>query len=146
MFFLMLALLAGIFSGMQGPINGGLGSKIGALEAALFNFLTGTFLLAVIVISGGKGNLLLVREAPWWQLTGGLLGAGYVFLMLFTIPRLGAAMALLALITGQMAMGMIADSLGLFGLEQIPVNFYRLAGLILLICSLLLIYKGTGKS
>lgn len=144
--FLFLALLAGIFSGMQGPINGALGGKTGPLEAALFNFLTGVAFLAAVVLPRGGGNLLLVREAPWWQLTGGLLGVGYVFFMLFTVPRLGAAMALLALITGQMLMGMLTDSLGLFGMPRIPVNSYRVAGLILLVGALVLIYRGTART
>ncbi|MDK2821540.1 MAG: bacterial/archaeal transporter family-2 protein [Clostridia bacterium] len=143
--FVLLAILAGSLIGMQGPINSSLGSKIGLIEAALFNFLVGGLVLAINVAVWGKGSIFLAKEAAWWQLTGGLLGATFVFSSIFIIPKLGAAVTMLSVIAGQMTISLIADHFGLFGLRQMPINYYRLSGVVLLFCSLYFIFKGTAR-
>ncbi|MGH3051945.1 MAG: DMT family transporter, partial [Gaiellaceae bacterium] len=50
----------------------------------------------------------------------------------YTAPRIGTFATIGLLIAGQLAMGVVIDALGLFGLERIPVGWERVVGLALL--------------
>jgi transporter family-2 protein len=69
---------------------------------------------------------------PWWALTGGLLGAAYVVSTLMSVPAIGAGGVAAASIAGGLAFGAVADTFGMFGLERIPLDAARLAGLAIL--------------
>jgi transporter family-2 protein len=59
----------------------------------------------------------------------------------YTAPRIGTFATIGLLIAGQLAMGVLIDALGLFGLERIPLNAARVAGLVLLAGGALLVLK-----
>jgi transporter family-2 protein len=59
----------------------------------------------------------------------------------FAAPRIGTFATIGLLIAGQLAMGVLIDAFGLFGLERIPLNLARLVGLLLLAGGSLLILK-----
>ncbi|MBE4909606.1 DMT family transporter [Bacillus luteolus] len=139
--FPILALLGGVAVAIQATINGGLGKKVGTLEGSLVSFAIGTLALLFIVIFFGKGNLTAVTTIPKWQLTGGLLGAFYVFVAVLVVPRVGVATTLTAVIVGQLVMSAVIDHFGLFGSKQIPFDCKRALALVLLVCSLFLFYK-----
>ena len=62
----------------------------------------------------------------------GVLGIGVITGIAYALPKTGIAAGLAAVIAGQMLVGVIVDSLGLGGAEPIPLNFTRIAGLVLL--------------
>ena len=57
------------------------------------------------------------------------------------MPRLGATTALALIIIGQLAMGILIDQFGLFGVAVRPVDLVRLAGAGLLIAGGYLIIR-----
>jgi len=61
-----------------------------------------------------------------------LLGAVYVTSALATVATLGAGGVTAATITGQLVTAVIADRLGIFGLEQRELSAGRIAGVALL--------------
>ncbi|WP_163099894.1 DMT family transporter [Peribacillus alkalitolerans] len=136
--FPILALLGGFAVAFQAQINGGLGKKVGAIEGAFISFLIGTVLLFLLVLFFGKGNFLAVQSVPKWQLLGGLLGAFYVTVMVFVVPKIGVAPTLIAVIAGQIIIGAILDHFGLFGGVKIPIDGKKLTAIILLFVSLYL--------
>ena len=139
--FPLLAVIGGVAVAIQASINGGLGKKIGTLEGSVVSFAIGTLALLFIVIFFGKGNIASVTTIPKWQLTGGLLGAFYVFAIILVVPKIGVAAGLTAVIVGQLIMSAVIDHYGLFGSRQIPFDYKRGLALILLFCSLFLFYK-----
>jgi transporter family-2 protein len=60
------------------------------------------------------------------------MGAIVVMSITFTAPRIGTFATIGLLIAGQLAMGVLIDAFGLFGVEKIPVGPARIAGLVLL--------------
>ena len=50
------------------------------------------------------------------------MGAIVVTSITFTAPRIGTFATIGLLIAGQLAMGVLIDAFGLFGLEKIPVS------------------------
>ena len=69
------------------------------------------------------------------------MGAIVVTSITFTAPRIGTFATIGLLIAGQLAMGVIIDAFGLFGLEKIPVTPARVAGLVLLAAGAALVLK-----
>ena len=50
-----------------------------------------------------------------------------------TIPRLGAASAIVLILIGQLVMGMLIDQFGLFSIPIRPIDGYRILAAVLLI-------------
>ena len=79
--------------------------------------------------------------APWWQWTGGLIGAAYVLASIVLAPRLGAATLVAAVVAGQMLSSLILDQYGLVGFAVHPISPIRLAGAVLVIVGVILIQR-----
>jgi bacterial/archaeal transporter family-2 protein len=134
---------AGCLVGMQAPVNSRLGKSVGSLQAATFSFLVGTALLLVIAafVRGGLGSLSHVRGAPWWALVGGLLGAVYVSVALVAVRSLGASGLTAVVIVGQLAISVVIDRLGLFGVARQQIGALRILGLVLLVAGVVLVVR-----
>lgn len=138
----LLTALAGGLVALQAPINAGLGKTTGGLPAALISFSVGTAILAAIVVLSGKaGGLGSTFDVSWYYLLGGLLGAAYVTNALFAVPTLGAGGVAALTVTGQLTAAVAVDRLGLFGLDQVPLSFDRVAGVALLLAGTFLLVR-----
>ena len=144
--FIILSILGGMMAGVQAPINGELGKRIGGLEGALFSFFVGTLFLIIITLFFGKGQISFVTSVPKWKLLGGFLGAFFVAIVIFSVPKIGVAMTIFSAIIGQMVISLIIDHFGFFGIERIPINWNRIIGLMLMLSALFFIYKGNITS
>ena len=56
---------------------------------------------------------------------GGLLGVCFLTGNLLLLPRLGAALTVVITVAGQIMMGVVIDTLGLFGASQQPFTFSK---------------------
>jgi len=136
-----MVLAAGAATSIQAGVNGALGKKVGIIEAAFVSFLVGTIFMFIIFLFARKGNIQNVLEVPKWQLTGGLLGALYIMIMVNAVPRIGMAAALITLIVGQMTASTLIDHFGLIGDKNIPIDIKRICGLILMGVAVYLFYR-----
>ena len=129
----LLTAIAGGLIALQAPINAGLGRSTGSLPAALVSFAIGTMALAsIVVLSGKAGGLSSTFDVSWYYLLGGFLGAIYVTNALIAVSVVGAGGVAAATITGQLVVSVLIDRLGVLGLEQAPLSFSRVAGVVLL--------------
>ena len=104
MAYLAFALAIGFMIPLQAAINSQLKGHLGGstLLAALVSFGVGTLALAIVAGSSERvQNLAGVSAAKWWQLTGGLLGAVFVFGTTLLAPKIGAAKMTALIIAGQ---------------------------------------------
>lgn len=134
---------AGCLVGMQAPVNSRLGKTVGGLQAASFSFLVGTLALVSLtfVLRGGLGSFGRLGHVPWWAMIGGLLGAVYVFVALEAVRTLGASGLTAVVITGQLAISVLVDRLGLLGVEKQHVGLSRILGLVLLVAGVVLVVR-----
>ncbi len=140
---LLTAATGGLIA-LQAPINSILGKSVGTFQAALVSFVVGTVALCGIVVlaaDGGLGAVEQLRGAPWWYLVGGLLGAAYVTCVLVTVRTLGAGGVVAATIAGQLSFSLVIDRFGLLGLEQRPLSFARVLGVVFLVLGVLLVVR-----
>ena len=130
----LTAIVGGILA-LQAPINAGLGraTSDGWPWVALVSFTIGTLALVVVVAASGEASgLTSTFDVRWYYLLGGLLGAVYVTTALITVRSIGAGGVAAATITGQLVVSVLIDRLGVLGLEQAPLSFSRVAGVVLL--------------
>ena len=69
-----------------------------------------------LVLNGGLGGLSALRDVPWHQLTGGLMGAALVTVSLVTVRTLGAGGVVAATVAGQLIVSALLDRAGVLGL------------------------------
>jgi bacterial/archaeal transporter family-2 protein len=137
----LTAIVGGILA-LQAPINAGLGRATGSLAAALVSFTIGTLALVVVVaVSGEVGGLTSTFDVRWYYLLGGLLGAVYVTTALITVRSIGAGGVAAATITGQLAVSVVIDRLGVLGLERTPLSVSRIGGVVLLMAGTYLVVR-----
>ncbi|MFC4769321.1 DMT family transporter [Effusibacillus consociatus] len=135
-----MMIFAGVMIGLQSPINAALSKKVGIYESAMISFSMGTTVLMVIVAFFGKGNLREVVNVPWWQFMGGLLGAIFVTTIIVGVPKVGVTTVMVAVLAGQLSTGLLIDQFGWFGVAPRPIDWQKVAGVVLLFVAILLIF------
>jgi bacterial/archaeal transporter family-2 protein len=123
------ALIGGAAIAIQSQINTGLSKKVGVLEGATSSFTVGALALFLLALFFGKGNFLTVFTVPKWQLVGGLLGAAFIVINIFSVNRIGVASTFMAVVIGQIIVGAIIDHFGFFGGVTYPLNQTKLLAL-----------------
>jgi transporter family-2 protein len=138
---IVMAAVGGLIA-LQPAINAGLGRATGNIAAALVSFAVGTVVLAVLVsVSGEGGDVGEAFGVPWYYLTGGLLGAAWVFTALVLVSSIGAGGVAAATITGQLTASIVLDRLGVLGLSETPITAERVVGVALLLAGTYLVVR-----
>ena len=144
LFLLFMVALAGVMTPVQASINAILGRSLGhPVSAAVvstgvsFSLLMITAVAIRIPLPTG-GSL----GAPWWvYVSGGTIGAVFVFFLLFSAPIIGATAMIGAIIAGQLLGSTVLDHYGLLGLPQHDFTPGRAAGIAFLVIGVFLIRK-----
>jgi transporter family-2 protein len=84
-------------------------------------------LLAVSLLQGQGPAYLKLSQMPAWTLTGGLLGAWYVFVSVWGVASLGVVTLVAALMFGQMAGALFIDATGALGMAVREITPTRIA-------------------
>ncbi len=145
-----IAVLTGMFIPLQPGINAEMKVHAqSAFTAALISFTGGTILLGIAVACVrvfGRSDLpgvgAIVRSAPWWAYFGGLVGALFVTVAIVLAPRLGAALLVAGIVTGQLIGSMVIDHFALVGFPRVAITWPRVLGIGLLIAGVLVIQLG----
>lgn len=127
-----LGLFAGFILANQSPINARLGDTVKSpFISSLISFTIGTIFLAVVYFVSGQhaANLIYTATAnPWWIWFGGVIGVVYLTSNILMFPKIGAIQTIILPIVGQVLMGVIIDSFGLFGVRQVPISLIKISG------------------
>jgi transporter family-2 protein len=138
----VLTAAAGGLVALQAPINSKLGKTIGTFPAATVSFAVGLALLvAIVVVAGDASRLPEARNATWWYLLGGALGAAYVTTVLVSVRTLGAGGVTAATIAGQLTLSLVVDQLGWLGVTKQPITALKLLGVAMLAGGVYLIVR-----
>ncbi|EKE70990.1 DMT family transporter [Gallaecimonas xiamenensis] len=141
---ILITLAAGAMMPLQAGINAQLAANTGgAIWAAFISFAVGTLVLGgyLLALRQGIPSLGQLGSLPWWQWTGGLLGAFFVAVAAFAAPKLGAAAFIGFLVAGQMLASLLLDHQGWVGYLQKEINLYRIAGALMVIGGVVLIRR-----
>lgn len=129
----LIGTLGGVAVGLQGPIAAQMSKRVGSAASSFVVHVSGAFLSGALLLTRGGENIQNWRSLSWYMLGSGAFGVVLYLTINHTMPRLGATTALALIIIGQLAMGILIDHFGLFGVEIRQLSAIRLIGLILLI-------------
>ena len=138
---LPLAMGIGIAMAFQTAINSQLREYLySPLQAALFSFLVGTIVLAVLVFfqQVEKPNLSTLLNIPWYLWIGGCLGVYAISVSIYSAPKLSLLTLSGVIIFGQMVTSMLIDHFGFLGTEKVAINWQRLLGSVVIFIGVLL--------
>lgn len=148
----VLGLLAGLILPLQTGVNARLQRRVGnSLNAALVSSMIGlVFLYLICLISGQSVALPLgtIAQEPWWIWFGGACGMFFLVGNIILMPKIGATQTVVFTVTGQILMGLLVDSCGLFRAKVIPMTWLRGLGAILVLGGMILstVSKGDAAS
>ena len=133
-FFLAIAAAAGVLMAVQGSMNGAMSKIIGVLEGNFILHAVGLlFIVLLLFVFGlGRGDLHELGKVPWYLYLPGIINVAIIYGVMLSIAKTSAGIATTAIIVGQLTMSLIVDQLGLFGLEKVPFNWGKGAGLVLM--------------
>jgi bacterial/archaeal transporter family-2 protein len=142
----LIMVVAGFFISIQGPINARLRLAVDSpVLSAAISFLSGGLVLLCIMATGAFGGtgtgLRGMQSAPLWAYLGGVLGISFVLGSIVAVPQVGVVVVICAAILGQMVGSYLADTLGWFGVDKVPFNPVRLAGIGLMLLGVLLVQR-----
>ncbi|ROV54423.1 DMT family transporter [Neisseria chenwenguii] len=146
--YILMALAAGAALASQAAINSRLAQAMlgQPLVSAMLSFAIGAITLLLLCLwksdlSGALGNL---PQQPLWKLTGGILGAGFVFTTVFLAPKIGITNMLFFVIIGQLCTAALIDHFGFFGMAVRPFTLPQLLGLVVVALGLGIYFSATG--
>ena len=137
-----MALLAGAVLPFQAAGNAAVGRALGHWLWGAFTSLTVSMLVviaALLIIRVPAPDMGKALQGPWWLWIGGVLGALYVAGAAALTPKLGAAGFLVLVVAGQIITAVLADHYGVMGLGGKPLSLARVAGVVLILCGVLLV-------
>lgn len=143
-FFILLAVLAGMAVPIQASLNSRLASSLGSeIPAAVIALGLGCVTLFVFMLVTGVPltSFAALKTTPVGYMIGGFFGAMFVGSMVYTVPRIGVALSLGLTIGGQMIVALVIDHFGWMGMEQKGFNVWRLVGAILITAGVVLIKR-----
>lgn len=143
---LAVVVAAGAILSVQAAINGRLGETVGVLRSSLLTFAVGALVTGLLIVFFEPAHAVGLLDVPKWQLSGALFGVVYMIVMVGAVPRVGTAVATVAVIVGQLGMGMLIDNFGWFGNPAIELSGSRVLAMVLLAGALVFMYRSSVRS
>lgn len=141
---ILLTILAGMGLSIEAGLLGPLGQQVGHLWATFSIFGVGTGLTFLLMLFFAPRNAPSFFAQPSWQLTGGILGVGYVVFLTMAVPVIGIAMAMIAILAGQIGKSLIIDHFGWLGMPKKRMDKNCLIALVFVVIALVLVAVGKG--
>lgn len=142
---LAVVVLAGAVLSVQAAINGRLGESVGVLRSSLLTFAVGAMVTGLLIFFFEPVQAVSLLEVPKWQLTGALFGVVYMMVMVGAVPVVGTAVATVAVIVGQLGMGMLIDNFGWLGNPAIELSSSRVLAMGCLALALVFMYRSSSR-
>ena len=141
-----LLLLGGMAIAAQSSINGSLSMRTDVVTTAWLTNVVASIILLLLVVLFEPPQAQTMFSVPTWQLAGSLFGNFSMVAIVVAVPRLGTAATIVAVIAGQIIMGLLVDHFGWFGNTQIVLDYKRVAAIALFAGALYLIYLSNVRS
>jgi bacterial/archaeal transporter family-2 protein len=138
---ILIGLLGGAAVGIQSLIAGAMGQRVGGTASSLIIHISGAIFSGLLLFARGGEKIRDWRSLPWYMLCSGIFGLILYQTINITMPRLGSTMMIALIIIGQLAVGVLIDHFGLFGVATRPIDAARIFGAAALVIGAFLIAK-----
>jgi transporter family-2 protein len=130
----VLTATAGLAGAVQAAVMGELGERVGIVPAVGFSVIVGAIcgLVVLLVWERSFDGVRAAMHEPTWLWIGGVMSLYIVIAITVGPPRIGVAATIGVVIAGNLVSAAVIDRYGLFGQDVIPIDRWRLLGLLLL--------------
>ena len=139
--FILIGLIGGAAVGLQVPIAGAMGQRVGGIASSFIIHLSGAIFSGLFLFLRGGEKIKDWHTLPWYMLVAGIFGLILYLTINVTLPRLGSTMMVVLIIVGQLVLGVIIDHFGLLGVATQPIDLARALGVVVLVLGAYLIAK-----
>ena len=138
LFFMLLAILAGVFTTIEISINSQLAKYVTPSIATLHSLIIGmTFMLLFNIIQGNITSYSkVITVKPIW-LIGGFFGALIIYLSSKSMPSLGISNTLILILAGQLISGLVLDAV----VNNVEISVKKMVGIILFLIGSIMYLK-----
>ncbi|MCD9032167.1 DMT family transporter [Luteimonas sp. Y-2-2-4F] len=108
----LVAMACGACFGINRALLGRVGRRLGAPGASVVNHIGGAlFLLPLVALlpAGAPQLFAAALRAPWYAFLGGAIGALFVMITSWVIPRIGVMKTTVLFVSGQMVTSTLID-------------------------------------
>jgi len=137
----LIGILGGVAVGIQSPIAGAMGQRVGGTASSFIVHMSGMILSGVLLFLRGGERIRNWQTLPWYMLGAGIFGLILYQTINITLPRLGSTTMVALIIVGQLLTGVVIDHFGWFGVAVRQIDLTRLAGMLVLLAGGYLIVK-----
>ena len=142
--FVLMALLVGAIIPIQAATNSAFSKAIqNPIATALMVFMVGfcTTSLYLLVSKTALPSWSALRNVPVYGYLGGIILTIYIIAITFLAPKLGVAVAIGLIITGQVISALLIDHFGFFDVPIKPIDLKRLFGVLCMVLGIYLVMK-----
>jgi bacterial/archaeal transporter family-2 protein len=137
----LIGLIGGAAVGLQSPIAGAMGQRLGGIASSLIIHVSGAIFSGLFLFLRGGEKIKDWPTLPWYMLFAGVFGLILYQTINVTLPRLGSTMMVVLIIIGQLLVGVIIDHFGLLGVATRHIDLTRALGIAVLALGAYLIAK-----
>ena len=137
------SILAGSVVAAQNVFSTRISEKIGMWETTVIVHLFGLIFALILAFAFGKGSYKNISDINKIFLLAGPLGVIIIFSVTMGVSTLGASFAISLMVIAQLTFATVIDTMGLFGMDKVPFNGSKLAGLVIMIIGLV-VFKLKG--
>ncbi|OZM55779.1 hypothetical protein CIB95_15565 [Lottiidibacillus patelloidae] len=129
----LLAILAGVLVSMQNIFNSKVSEKAGPWETTVLVLGLGALASFTFGLMSEGRNLFHLPNMELWFWFSGLFGIGVVTSLVLSIRLLGPTFAIAIVLTSELGIALLFDSLGWLGLAKVPFTLNQLIGVLIII-------------
>jgi bacterial/archaeal transporter family-2 protein len=137
----LIGILGGVAVGVQSPIAGAMGQRVGGTASSFIVHLSGMILSGLLLFLRGGEKIRNWQTLPWYMLGAGIFGLILYQTINITLPRLGSTTMVALIIVGQLLTGLVIDHFGWLGVAARQIDLTRAIGVVVLLLGGYLIVK-----
>ena len=138
---ILIGLIGGIAVGVQSPIAGAMGQRVGGVASSFIIHVSGAIFSGLFLLLRGGEKIKDWTTLPWYMLIAGIFGLTLYLTINVTLPRLGSTMMVALIIVGQLVAGVVIDHFGLLGVVTRHIDLPRALGGVVLVFGAYLIAR-----
>jgi transporter family-2 protein len=138
---ILIGLIGGVAVGLQSPIAGAMGQRVGGIASSLIIHVSGAIFSGLYLWLRGGEKIKDWHTLPWYMLCAGIFGLILYQTISVTLPRLGSTVMVALIIVAQLLVGVLVDHFGLLGVATRHIDLTRALGVAALVLGAYLIAK-----
>lgn len=141
-FWMVWAVVIGMFSAMQQAINGRLGALLHSpVQGAFLSFGIGMVLIIAVTVFMTRDwpTVTTLKKVEPWAYFGGILGALFVLTTVISVPQIGTGLTIMIALVGQLIGSILVQQFGFWHANKAQVKAQQIIGILIMLVGITII-------